>query len=179
MKVLNLCNAPHVFCISLGFDLMYLMVANTFKPSEMRQNLATTTVTPKIKKKVMKVIRNKTNTKTKHSNRRKTFPDISLNILSFCLKTTYFQFNDCLYRQVEGAAMGSPVSLIVANLFMKDFEQRALNSSPHPVNPNLPPPPVNFVPFGTMRYSPFDINLTSITCIKFVYLHFCLFLNKA
>ena len=36
-------------------------------------------------------------------------------------------------------------------------------------NPNLPDP-VNFVPFGTMTYSPFDINLMSITCIKFVYL---------
>ena len=46
------------------------------------------------------------------------------------------------------------------------------------VNPNLPDP-VNFVPFGTMRYSPFDINLIGITCILFVYLYFCLFLNKA
>ena len=46
------------------------------------------------------------------------------------------------------------------------------------INPNLPDP-VNFVPFGTMTYSPFDINLMSITCIKFVYLYFCLFLNKA
>ena len=46
------------------------------------------------------------------------------------------------------------------------------------LNPNLPDP-LNFVPFGTMRYSPFDINLISITCILFVYLYFCLFLNKA
>ena len=45
-------------------------------------------------------------------------------------------------------------------------------------NPNLPAP-VNFVPFRTMTYSPFDINLMSMTCIKFVYLYFCLFLNKA
>ena len=45
-------------------------------------------------------------------------------------------------------------------------------------NPNLPYP-LNFVPFGTMRYSPFDINLISTTCILFVYLYFCLFLNKA
>ena len=36
-------------------------------------------------------------------------------------------------------------------------------------NPNLPAP-VNFVPFGTMRYSPFDINLISTTCILFIYL---------
>ena len=46
------------------------------------------------------------------------------------------------------------------------------------INPNLPDP-VNFVPFGTMRYSPFDINLISIICILFVFLYFCLFLNKA
>ena len=46
------------------------------------------------------------------------------------------------------------------------------------VNPNLPDP-LNFVPFGTMRYSPFDISLISITCILFVYLYFCLFLSKA
>ena len=46
------------------------------------------------------------------------------------------------------------------------------------LNPNLPDP-VNFVPFGTMRYSPFDINLISITCMLFVYLYFCLFLYKA
>ena len=45
-------------------------------------------------------------------------------------------------------------------------------------NPNLPGP-VNFVPFGTMRNSRFDINLISITYIKFVYLYFSLFLNKA
>ena len=37
-----------------------------------------------------------------------------------------------------------------------------------PVQPNLPDP-VNFVPFGTIRYSISDINLMRITCIKFVY----------
>ena len=32
------------------------------------------------------------------------------------------------------------------------------------INPNLPNP-MNFIPFGMMRYSSFDINLMSITCI--------------
>ena len=35
-------------------------------------------------------------------------------------------------EQVEGAAMGSPISPIVANLFMENFEMRALQSSPNP-----------------------------------------------
>ena len=37
-------------------------------------------------------------------------------LLEFCLKNTYFKFNGAFYEQKEGAAMGSPISLIVANL---------------------------------------------------------------
>ena len=53
-------------------------------------------------------------------------------LLSFCLKTTYFSYNDKFYQQVEGAAMGSPVSPIVANLFMENFESKALGTFCHP-----------------------------------------------
>ena len=40
-------------------------------------------------------------------------------LLEFCLKNTYFSFQGLFYEQVEGAAMGSPVSPIVANLYME------------------------------------------------------------
>ena len=40
-------------------------------------------------------------------------------LLEFCLKNTYFSFQDQFYEQIEGAAMGSPVSSIVANLCME------------------------------------------------------------
>ena len=55
-----------------------------------------------------------------------------VSLLEFCLRSTYFTFQDRLYEQQEGAAMGSPISPIVANLFMEDFERRAIESSPHP-----------------------------------------------
>ena len=45
-------------------------------------------------------------------------------LLEFCLKNTYFSFQDQFYEQAEGAAMGSPVSPIVANLYMKYVEQK-------------------------------------------------------
>ena len=51
-------------------------------------------------------------------------------LLEFCLKKTYFSFQDQFYEQVEGAAMGSPVSPIVANLYMKYLEQKALSTAP-------------------------------------------------
>ena len=54
-------------------------------------------------------------------------------LLEFCLKNTYFSSQGQFYEQVEGAAMDSPVSLIVANLYMEYLEQKALSTAPHPL----------------------------------------------
>ena len=53
-------------------------------------------------------------------------------LLEFCLKNTYFSFQGQFYEQVEGAAMGSPVSPIVANLYMEYLEQKALSTASTP-----------------------------------------------
>ncbi len=53
-----------------------------------------------------------------------------MNILRFILTTIYFQFDDVIYRQNFGTAMGSPVSSIVANLFMEFLTQRAIATAP-------------------------------------------------
>ena len=52
-------------------------------------------------------------------------------LLEFCLRNTYFSFQGQFYEQAEGVAMGSPVSPIVANLYMGYFEQKALSTLPH------------------------------------------------
>ena len=36
------------------------------------------------------------------------------------------------YKQTQGAAMGSPISPLIANIFMEEFEVQALQSSPNP-----------------------------------------------
>ena len=55
-----------------------------------------------------------------------------MELLGFCLHNTYFSFQNKFYEQVEGAAMGSPISPIVANLYMEYFEGRALRSAANP-----------------------------------------------
>ena len=55
-----------------------------------------------------------------------------MDLLEFCLRNTYFTHRGKFYEQVEGAAMGSPISPIVANLYMENFEMRAIQSSPNP-----------------------------------------------
>ena len=49
-------------------------------------------------------------------------------LLEMCLNATFLQFQETCYQQKQGTAMGSPVSVTVANLVMEDVEQRALSS---------------------------------------------------
>ena len=52
-----------------------------------------------------------------------------IQLLEFCLKNMYFSCQDQFYEQVGDVAMGSPVSPILANLYMEYFEQKALNTA--------------------------------------------------
>ena len=51
-----------------------------------------------------------------------------ISLLELCLNATYLQFKGNFYQQTQGTAMGSPMSVTIANLVMEDVEQRALNS---------------------------------------------------
>ena len=54
------------------------------------------------------------------------------SLLEFCLTHTYFLFQGKYYQQAQGAAMGSPISPLIANIFMEEFEVKALQSFPNP-----------------------------------------------
>ena len=55
-----------------------------------------------------------------------------ITLLEICLNTTYFIYGGVFYKQKKGVAMSSPVSPIVANLYMEHFEERAIREAPHP-----------------------------------------------
>jgi hypothetical protein len=52
------------------------------------------------------------------------------NLVEICLKSTFFIFCGEIYEQIEGVSMGSPLSPIVANLFMESFKKKAIESFP-------------------------------------------------
>ena len=49
-----------------------------------------------------------------------------MDLLNLCLTSTYFQYNGKQYRQLHGTAMGSPVSIVVAEIVMQSIEEQAL-----------------------------------------------------
>ena len=53
-------------------------------------------------------------------------PRFVADLLNFVLRSTYFQYNGSIDEQKDGAAMGSPVSAVIANLYMEEFEERAI-----------------------------------------------------
>ena len=73
---------------------------------------------------------------TLHTRTKLTVCDI-ISLLEFVLNTTYFTFEGKIFQQKFGAAMGSPVSPIVANLYMEWLEVEALSTSPEEIKPRV------------------------------------------
>ena len=63
--------------------------------------------------------------------------DDVMELLEFILTTTYFVFRGQIYSQKFGTAMGSPVSPMVADIFVEFLEQSAIASVPAECKPIL------------------------------------------
>jgi len=71
-----------------------------------------------------------------HTRTRFTIEDI-MDLLMFIVTTTYFSFRGVIHQQMFGAAMGSPVSLLLANLFMEWLEKHAIATAPVECKPKF------------------------------------------
>ena len=58
-------------------------------------------------------------------------PEI-VEALDICLQSSFFVYNDVIYKQIFGCPMGSPLSPIIANMVMEEIEQTALNTYLNP-----------------------------------------------
>ncbi|XP_055959216.1 uncharacterized protein LOC130014266, partial [Patella vulgata] len=56
--------------------------------------------------------------------------DSILDLVTMCLDSTFFTWGDDIYKQVNGLPMGSPLSPLISEIFMTEFENCALRTSP-------------------------------------------------
>jgi hypothetical protein len=52
-----------------------------------------------------------------------------MNLITLCIKNTYFEFNGSFYKQKNGLAMGCPLSPALSDIYLEELEKKALKSS--------------------------------------------------
>jgi len=57
------------------------------------------------------------------------FKDEILALYKHVLTSTYFCVNSQFYEQTDGVAMGSPLSPVIANFYMEDFETKSIDKA--------------------------------------------------
>jgi len=82
--------------------------------------------------KALEVVEERLKSDTTLPNRTTLSPDEVTKLLGLCLSCTYFTFQGEFYLQIHGAVMGSPVSPIICNLYLEEFERKTLESALHP-----------------------------------------------
>ena len=78
----------------------------------------------------LQVINSKISTCTNFSNVYKIPTEKFIKLEEFTLTNCIFCFNKKFYKQLQGAAMGSPVSPIIANIYMEQCESLAIHTCP-------------------------------------------------
>jgi len=74
----------------------------------------------------LEIIRNQLENDKRLKDRTNLETDDIMELLESVVTATYFTFRGVIYQQRSGTAMGSPVSPIIANLFMEWLEQPAI-----------------------------------------------------
>lgn len=80
-------------------------------------------------KETLNIIEERLNNEPNLADRTNLPVHVIIELLTLCTDSNYFELNGQIYRQDEGMPMGSPLSPVFANIFMEDFEQKAIASS--------------------------------------------------
>ena len=79
---------------------------------------------------VLQVFNSKISTCTSFTNVYKIPTEKFIKLLEFTITNCMFCFNKKFYKQLQSEAMASPVSPVIANIYMEYFESLAILSSP-------------------------------------------------
>ncbi|KFD59305.1 hypothetical protein M514_28515, partial [Trichuris suis] len=75
---------------------------------------------------------------TSLGERTKLSPFQIVKLVSFCMREgNYFRFQGNFFRQNDGAPMGSPLSPVLAELFVEHLEETAFEGTDNPWAPRL------------------------------------------
>ena len=79
--------------------------------------------------KALEVIRKKLEEDKTLSDRTNLNANDMMSLLEFIMSTMCFQFDGQYYHQVHGAPMGSPISVVLSDMFMENLEKEAMDTA--------------------------------------------------
>ena len=93
-------------------------------------------------------------------------------LLSLSVKNCHFIFNGCIYQQIDGVAMGSPLGPLFANIFLSFHEKSWLHNCPASFKPLLYRRYVDdcFLLFRSLDHVPLSFLLKSPTSQHFLFI---------
>jgi hypothetical protein len=80
------------------------------------------------RKEAVKVLQERLERDSKLIDRTMLTVEKIIELVELCVNSTYFQLGEDFYTQDEGLAKGSPLSPILADLFMEELEQKGLST---------------------------------------------------
>ena len=83
-----------------------------------------------------------------------------MTALNLCLDKTYLYFRDKFYCQIFGVPMGSPISIIIANLAMENLEEEEMSTFLNPLKFWRRYQSINFILF-LFKSAYIEINYTA------------------
>ena len=77
------------------------------------------------------ITRDRLQADTNLKDRTDLTPSQLQDLLTTCVNSASFQWRDKFYEQSAGTSMGSPISPVLADIFMEEFEQTAIATADH------------------------------------------------
>uniref|UniRef100_A0A1A8MWI4 Helix-turn-helix domain-containing protein n=1 Tax=Nothobranchius pienaari TaxID=704102 RepID=A0A1A8MWI4_9TELE len=84
----------------------------------------------KVKERHIKKLNRLINKKKREEIQDNSTPNSWHNLIGLVANSTYFTYDDTIYKQLEGFAMGNPLSATLCEFFMEDLEQKAIATAP-------------------------------------------------
>jgi hypothetical protein len=129
-KILSPLVGKNSFSVKNSYEFVDFLKRSSFRPNDIMVSFDVISLFTKIPISLaIEVVKEMLDADDSLKDRTLLSCDDILDLLEFCLHSTYFMFGGKMFSQTFGCAMGSPISTIVANLVMENLENRIFSQN--------------------------------------------------
>jgi hypothetical protein len=129
-NILQKVAANHEFTVKNSIQMVNSLKNIKMRPGDTKVSFDVVSLFTKVpKEETLEYIKQRLTDFDDLDNWTKLNTDEIMELLNICICSTYFKFNDQFFKQLEGTAMGSPISPIFAELFLQKLENNLIKNN--------------------------------------------------